>query len=99
MAHSSPPIVGREARIRELQCAISILVKYQLGFASAKWHLSIYGRMPLGFLVVGIVLVFLKMVISGIESLPSARDRVVGVAPALTAVTEGKPREICTRER
>jgi hypothetical protein len=32
--------------------------------------------MPLGFLVIGIVLVFLKMVISGIESLPSARGMV-----------------------
>jgi hypothetical protein len=55
---------------------IATLVQYQCGFTSIKWYLSIYGRMPLGFLIAGTVLLFLKVVTSGIESLPSAAGMI-----------------------
>jgi hypothetical protein len=42
LAYSSPPEAGREARIRELKAAVSVLVQYQIGFSSIRWLASIY---------------------------------------------------------
>jgi hypothetical protein len=42
LAHSSPPIVGRDARIGELKAAVAAIRDYQVGLTSTTWLLSVY---------------------------------------------------------
>ena len=75
LAHSSPPIVGREGKIRELKAAVSILHEYQFEFTSFKWCLSLYGRMAVGLLITGMAMFLLRSAISG-RGLPTAGEAV-----------------------
>src|SRR6187455_2769947 len=86
LAHSSPPVAGREARIRELKAAVSILVEYQFGFTSVRWFLSNLGRMAVSLAVLMLAAFVLTIVRSDPGRLPTASEWIRAVAYALVCL-------------
>jgi hypothetical protein len=78
LAHSSPPIAGRDAKIRELKTAVAVLRDYQFGFTSTKWFLSVYRSMAVGYLVTSLAVLVLASVFSGPRTVPTASGIVRG---------------------
>ena len=85
LAHSSPPVVGRDRKIRELKAAVAILRDYQSGFTSFKWCLSIYRKVAAGLVVAGVAILLFRSVSSS-RKLPPAGEFVRVGGYMLTAL-------------